>query len=207
MTRRRLVPALAAAVLLLSACSGEDGSFVAAPGPAQIDVDTPALREAKADAGIEECRPGDASAGPVEGGLPALELPCFGGGPAVDLSTLRGPLVLNAWFATCAPCKRELPVLQDFYTRHGDEVDVLGVDFADPITEGAMELLVDSGVTYPQVADTQGELQVDPVVRAVAFPTTVLVGADGVVEAVLPVEIRSVEQLEDLVAEHLGVEL
>lgn len=205
MTRRRIAPVLAAAALVLSACSGEDGSFVPAPGPAQIDVDTPSLRETKAEAGIEDCRPGDGE--PVEGGLPELELACFGGGPAVDLSSLRGPLVLNAWFATCAPCKRELPVLQDFYEQHGDRVDVLGVDFADPITEGAMELLVDSGVTYPQVADTEGELGLDPVVRAVAFPTTVLVGADGVVEAVLPVEIRSVEQLEDLVAQHLGVEL
>ena len=205
MTRRRIAPVLAAVALMLSACSGEDGSFVAAPGPAQIDVDTPALREAKAEAGIEDCRPGDGE--PVEGGLPELELACFGGGPAVDLSSLRGPLVLNAWFATCAPCKRELPVLQDFYAQHGDRVDVLGVDFADPITEGAMELLVESGVTYPQVADTEGELGLDPVVRAVAFPTTVLVGADGAVEAVLPMEIRSVEQLEDLVAEHLGLAL
>ncbi len=205
MTRRRTAPVLAAVALMLSACSGEDGSFVAAPGPAQIDVDTPALREAKAEAGIEDCRPGDGE--PVEGGLPELELACFGGGPAVDLSSLRGPLVLNAWFATCAPCKRELPVLQDFYAQHGDRVDVLGVDFADPITEGAMELLVESGVTYPQVADTEGELGLDPVVRAVAFPTTVLVGADGAVEAVLPMEIRSVEQLEDLVAEHLGLAL
>ena len=205
MTRRRIAPVLAAAALVLSACSGEDGSFVPAPGPAQIDVDTSSLREAKAEAGIEDCRPGDGE--PVEGGLPELELACFGGGPAVDLSSLRGPLVLNAWFATCAPCKRELPVLQDFYEQHGERVDVLGVDFADPITEGAMELLVDSGVTYPQVADTEGELGLDPVVRAVAFPTTVLVGADGEVEAVLPVEIRSVDQLEDLVAQHLGVEL
>ncbi len=205
MTRRRTAPVLAAVALVLSACSGEDGSLVSAPGPAQIDVDTPALREAKAEAGIEECRPGEGE--PVEGGLPELELACFGGGPAVDLSSLRGPLVLNAWFATCAPCKRELPVLQDFHEQHGDRVEVLGVDFADPITEGAMELLVDSGVTYPQVADTEGALGVDPTVRAVAFPTTVLVGADGAVEAVLPVEIRSVEQLEDLVAEHLGVEL
>ncbi|MBM7507918.1 thiol-disulfide isomerase/thioredoxin [Nocardioides salarius] len=205
MTRRRTAPVLAAVALVLSACSGEDGSFVAAPGPAQIDVDTPALREAKAEAGIEDCRPGDGA--PVEGGLPELELACFGGGPAVDLATLRGPLVLNAWFATCAPCKRELPVLQDFYAQHGDRVDVLGVDFADPITEGAMELLVESGVTYPQVADTEGELGLDPVVRAVAFPTTVLVGADGAVEAVLPMEIRSVAQLEGLVAEHLGLVL
>ncbi|ANH37982.1 Sporulation thiol-disulfide oxidoreductase A precursor [Nocardioides dokdonensis FR1436] len=205
MTRRPLAIVLATAALVLGACGGGDGSFVPAPGPARIDVETPALRDMKAEAGIEDCRPGTGA--PVEGGLPELELACFGGGPGVDLSALRGPLVLNAWFATCAPCKRELPVLQDFYEQHGDEVDVLGVDYADPITEGAMQLLTRSGVTYPQVADTQGDLSVDPVVRAVAFPTTVLVGADGTVEAVLPMEIRSVEQLEDLVAEHLGVRL
>ncbi|WP_341228708.1 TlpA disulfide reductase family protein [Nocardioides salarius] len=205
MSRGLLPPLVLAVALVLGACSGEDSSIVPSPGPARIDVDTPTLREAKAEAGIEECRPGRGE--PVDGGLPALALPCFGGGEDVELSGLRGPLVLNAWFATCGPCKRELPVLQEFYEQHGDRVDVLGVDFSDSIPEGAMQLLVDSGVTYPQVADTQGDLAVDPAVRLAAFPTTVLVGEDGVVEAVLPMEIRSVEQLEDLVAEHLGLAL
>ena len=48
-------------------------------------VDTPQLRRMKASAGVEPCRPGAAT----DGALPAVSLPCLGGGEAVDLSTLR----------------------------------------------------------------------------------------------------------------------
>ena len=40
-----------------------------------------------------------------DGGLPARSLPCLGGGRRVDLSTLKGPLVINFWNAACAPCR------------------------------------------------------------------------------------------------------
>lgn len=200
----RLRPALAAlaAAVLLAGCSGGESPIV--PDPPRIDVDTQELREAKAEAGIEDCVPGDAE--PVEGGLPEIVLPCFGGGPDVDLSTLRGPLVLNIWASWCGACRREMPVLEAFYAEHGDRVPVLGVDFQDPTTGVAMEQLAQRGVTYPSVADTGGELAVSSV-RITAVPTTVLVAEDGTVVKVLPLELESVEELEDLVAEHLGVQL
>ncbi len=200
----RLRPALAAlaAGVLLAGCSGGESPIV--PDPPRIDVDTQELREAKAEAGIEDCVPGDAE--PVEGGLPEIVLPCFGGGPDVDLSTLRGPLVVNLWASWCGPCRRELPVLQDFYDQHGEQVPVLGVDFQDPATGLAMELLAERGVTYPSVADTGGELAATAL-RITAMPTTVLVAEDGTVAQVLPLELETVEELEELVAEHLGVTL
>lgn len=200
----RLRPALAAlaAAVLLAGCSGGESPIV--PDPPRIDVDTQELRDAKAAAGIEDCVPGDAE--PVEGGLPEIVLPCFGGGPDVDLSTLRGPLVLNVWASWCGACRREMPVLEAFYAEHGDRVPVLGVDFQDPTTGVAMEQLAQREVTYPSVADTGGELAVSSV-RITAVPTTVLVAEDGTVAKVLPLELESVEELEDLVAEHLGVQL
>lgn len=202
--RARLRPALAAlaAAVLLAGCSGGESPIV--PDPPRIDVDTQELREAKAAAGIEDCVPGEAE--PVEGGLPEIVLPCFGGGPDVDLSTLRGPLVLNLWASWCGPCRRELPVLQEFHDQHGEQVPVLGVDFQDPATGLAMELLAERGVTYPSVADTGGELAATAL-RITAMPTTVLVAEDGTVAKVLPLELETVEELEDLVAEHLGVQL
>lgn len=202
--RARLRPALAAlaAAVLLAGCSGGESPIV--PDPPRIDVDTQELREAKAAAGIEDCVPGEAE--PVEGGLPETVLPCFGGGPDVDLSTVRGPLVLNLWASWCGPCRRELPVLQEFHDQHGEQVPVLGVDFQDPATGLAMELLAERGVTYPSVADTGGELAATAL-RITAMPTTVLVAEDGTVAKVLPLELETVEELEDLVAEHLGVQL
>ena len=85
--RHAFLAALAAAVLVLTGCDGA----VPEPGESKVDVDTPALRDLKAETAVEECAPGDADAG----GLPELTLPCLGGGPDVDLSTLQGPMVVN----------------------------------------------------------------------------------------------------------------
>ena len=143
---------------------------------------------------------------PVEGGLPAVTLPCLGGGPAVALSALRGPLVVNVWASWCGPCREEMPVLQEFHATHGNEVPVLGVDFQDPNTGLAIEQLAERGVTYPSVADTEAVLKAEPL-RATALPLTALVDEDGVVVRVLPMELESVGELEALVREHLGVDL
>ena len=92
---------VAVAVLALTtACDPDD---VPVPDESNVDFDTPALREAKQAAGVADCAPGDAK--PVDGGLPAITLPCLGGGPDVDLSTLRGPLVVSLWAQSCGPCR------------------------------------------------------------------------------------------------------
>ncbi|TIC83321.1 TlpA disulfide reductase family protein [Nocardioides sp. GY 10127] len=213
--RAALAAGCAAVVLALTGCApdasttatgGEDAAEQAVGGGDKIDVDTPALERLKAAAGIADC-PTATGDGAVDGGLPDLTLPCLGGGADVDLADLRGPLVLNAWYSSCAPCRKELPVLAEFDAEHGDEVTMLGVDYADPQTTAALQLLRDSGVTYPSVADTDGAIVTDETMRIVGFPTTVLVAADGTVAYVHAGEITSVAQLEKLVEQYLGVDL
>ena len=199
----RLVVALVAALLVLTGCTG-DAPFPG-PGPAKIDVDTPELRETKADAGIEPCRPGDGA--PVSGGLPEVTLPCFGGGKAVDLSSLRGPMVVNLWASYCGPCRTEMPVLQQFHEQHGERVPLIGIDYQDAQVEGAMELARDSGVTYPLLADPQGELQgAEPFPGNLALPIFAFVDDRGDA-TVVAAGIESLEELTEMVDEHLGIEL
>jgi thiol-disulfide isomerase/thioredoxin len=205
--RRAFPTALAAVVLLLAGCDADQATdFAPGPGPAKIDVDTPELRTMKQDAGIEDCAPG--KAGTADGGLPAVTLPCFGGGPDVDLSSLRGPMVVNLWAAWCGPCRKEMPILQSFHEEYGDSVAVLGIDYGDPQSVAAMELATKSGVTYPLLADPQSQLdRAAPFPGLVGLPFLALVDGDGRVVHQEFVALKSQQQLVDLVNDNLGTNL
>ncbi|WP_416955167.1 TlpA family protein disulfide reductase [Nocardioides sp. T5] len=175
--------------------------------PPDVDVDTPALREVKARIGMEDCRPGSGEA--VEGGLPEVTLPCLGGGPDVDLSSLRGPVVINLWQAQCEPCRQEMPALEEFHQQYGDRVPVLGIDFNDVHPDGALALAEETGATYPSIADPGGELMVEDAfaVARRGLPAFVFVDEDGVVVAQDSGGVDSVAEIKAKVAEHLGITL
>ncbi|MGN6252187.1 MAG: TlpA family protein disulfide reductase [Marmoricola sp.] len=180
-------------LLALSGCS----TTPAEPGAPHVDVDTPALRALKKEAGIEPCPA--TSADPAQGGLPDVSLPCLGGGTAVDPARLRGPMVVNLFAQWCHPCRKELPYYQAFSRKHAGHVAVLGVDWQDFQPDLALRLAQQAGVTYPLVADPAERI------RAVgnALPQLVLLDAGGRVVHQEAVQIKSEQQLEDLVGKYL----
>ena len=197
-----LVACVAVGALAWSSMS--DGIVVRPP---DVDVDTPALRAAKAAMGMEDCTPGTGAA--VEGGLPEVTLPCLGGGPDVDLSSLRGPMVINLWQAGCVPCEKEMPVLEEFHQQYADQVALVGVDFNDVRPGSALELAARTGATYPSIADPGGDLMTEDAfaIGRRGLPAFVFVDADGVVVGQDSGGVDSLAEVEDLVAEHLGITL
>lgn len=200
---RKLLLAAALAVTL-TACSSDGGIVVRPP---DVEVDTPALREVKARIGMEDCAPGDGE--PVEGGLPEVTLPCLGGGPDVDLSALRGPVVINLWQSNCVPCRKEMPALEEFHQQYADRVAVLGVDFNDVHPAAALALAEETGATYPSIADPGGDLMVEEAfaIGRRGLPAFVFVDADGRVVGQDSGGVESVAEVKTLVAEQLGIEL
>ena len=197
--------ALLAAGLLLTGCGGAATPGLV-PGQAQVDVDTPELRQMKQAAGVEACAPGDGD--PVDGGLPELTLPCLGGGRDVDLSSLRGPMVVNLWASWCGPCRHEMPILQSFHEKYGDQVQLIGIDYQDVQTDAAMDLVRQTGATYPLLADPQSELSgAAPFPALRGLPFLALVDADGRVAHQEFTIVESRQQLVDLVNRHLGTSL
>ncbi|GAA1943137.1 TlpA disulfide reductase family protein [Nocardioides hwasunensis] len=196
------------AVLLavsLSACSSDGGGIDVRPP--DVKVDTPALREVKARIGMADCEPGTGER--VEGGLPDLTLPCLGGGPDVDLSSLRGPLVINLWQANCGPCEKEMPVLEQLHQQYADQVGVLGVDFNDVQPARAMALAERTGATYPSIADPGGELMAEEAfaIGRRGMPAFVFVDAAGRVTGQSSGGVDSLAEVKELVSEHLGITL
>ncbi len=193
-------------LVLAAGCGGTDGTGATVPaaddgtaaGPGATAAATPAYR-------LPPC-PALPRRAPVPGGLPALELPCLGAGPAVRLSDLRGePTVLSVWAAWCTNCDREMPLFADAVRRADDRVRFFGVHYKAPAAFGRRSA-ADFGVPFPSVHDDDGDRTV-LALKAGAPPQTLFYAADGTLAGRHPGEIRSVDELDALVQRYLGVAL
>lgn len=189
-----------AAVVSLAGCAGDSALPEAPDLSSKVDVDTPELRAAKREAGVEPCPATDEPGSE----LPDLTLSCLGGGREVTLSELSGPAVVPLWASWCGPCRDELPLFQQLREEAGDRIDVVGVNWQDVRPGAALALLEETGAVFPQLADPGGELADH--YRLTGLPAVLLVDDTGAVTFKL-MRIDSYDQLVGLVADHTGVRL
>lgn len=202
------IATIALICLALTACSSgtaatdDNGSGSQSADFSSAKVDTPELRAQKAAAGIADCPvlTGTDSAH----GLPAVTLPCLGGGPDVDLADVRGPALVNLWATYCAPCRSEAPILQQAHTDLGDRLDVLGVDYQEPQPGKAIAFADELGLTFPMVSDPNAELKQD--LRVPGLPMTLLIDDQGEVVFTKAGAIDDAAELADLLNKHLGID-
>jgi len=91
----------------------------------------------------------------------------------------RKVVILNFFATWCGPCKAEMPELIRFAEKHkNDPLVIIGIDASEPEST-VQDFVRDQGVNYPIAIDT-GRLQKAFGVRS--YPTTVLIGADGMVQ-------------------------
>ena len=189
MTRLLVVAVLAA---LLAGCSGAP-DHPAPPTPA-ADFDTV----------LDPCP--DQSDEPATGPrtLPAVTLDCLGGGE-LDLGRAPGvPTVVNLWASWCTPCRQELPVIQAFADAAAGRVQVVGVISKDGVPQ-ADSFAGDAGVSFPGAFDGEGRLMAE--LGLPGLPATYFLDADGALVHTETGPVDSLDELEGLVAEHLGVRL
>lgn len=124
---------------------------------------------------------------------PALALDV--GGPAPDftlksrsgenikLSEQRGDVVMiNFWASWCAPCRQEMPLLEELHDRYADlGFTLLGVNVEED-SSAALDLLKEIPVTFPILFDSRND--VSKLYNVVAMPTTVILDRDGTVRYV-----------------------
>jgi peroxiredoxin len=107
--------------------------------------------------------------------------------PTVDVETLAGdtfstgdllgkPLIINFWYSTCAPCKKELPAFAAAHAKYGDQVRFVGVDTLPP-SDNEENFARDKGVKYELLYDTDGELTT--AVGIANSPQTLFIDAHG----------------------------
>jgi peroxiredoxin len=118
-----------------------------------------------------------AAADTVKGVAPDFTLKSASG-ENLRLSDLRGEVVMiNFWASWCGPCRQEMPLLDELYTRYKPlGFTILGVNVEEDSGK-ARELLENLPVTFPVVFDNQSK--VSKLYEVVAMPSTVLVDRGG----------------------------
>jgi peroxiredoxin len=131
--------------------------------------------------------------------LPAIKLQNVDGQEISTQSLLGAPLVINVWYSTCEPCRRELPALANADTQYRDQVRFVGVNIKDSATV-AKEFASQYGVEFELLLDKNG-LFISQLGIATA-PVTLAIDQQGVIVSQKAGEI-SASELDKLVKELL----
>ena len=114
---------------------------------------------------------------------PDFTLPVLGQkDKTVTLSDFKGKkAVVLAFFATwCGPCRKNMPLLDEFYEKHKADVEVMAIDMEKEI-DMLEEYFKDekNAVSFNILLDPEAKLKVDYPIQFI--PYMVIIGKDGVV--------------------------
>lgn len=121
-------------------------------------------------------------------------------GAAVTITPTGKPMVVNFWFSTCEPCKREMPALTAAAEAYGASVNFVGINPNDT-TESASAFLTKYGIKYANYLDDGDQLAA---VGVTTMPTTFFVNADGYIVKTRAGEITT-KDIDDILQNNLGV--
>lgn len=99
-------------------------------------------------------------------------------GKSVKLSDLQGKkVILNFWATWCPPCKAEMPEMQKYHEKIGDDAVILAVNI-DPQLK-VQEFIDDMGITFTIPLDTDDT--VNTMYQVISIPTTYFIDTKGII--------------------------
>ncbi len=110
------------------------------------------------------------------------------------------PVVVNLWAQNCAPCIKEMPLLEQT-SQANPGIAFLGVDTQDQLAK-AKVMARRTGITYPWVQDPTGDFFVGA--KASALPTTFIIQPSGEIVGSKTGAFKSQAELQQWLGEHLA---
>lgn len=132
--------------------------------------------------------------------FPFTEVIDLATGDATTLATNGTPMVINFWFSTCEPCKREMPALTNAAQLYAGAVNFAGINPNDTRTS-ASAFLEKYKVDFPNYLDDGDQLAGAGVVN---MPTTMFVNGEGKIVATHAGEI-TLADIEKKISEYFGI--
>ena len=109
------------------------------------------------------------------------------------------PTIINIWYSTCEPCRREMPVLAASAEKYQKEVRFIGINIKDT-AEVTTQFAEKYGVKFKMMLDTNGRfISASKISTA---PVTLAINAEGIIINQFAGEI-SASKLEAIVKELL----
>ena len=140
----------------------------------------------------------------VESSKQAVNLDCLDEGSVIDLSRVKGPVLVNVWGSWCGPCKDEMPIFVDFYSKHSESVGLIGISVEEADIQNARDFVQAYGMTWPNLYDADGATRAT---LGMGVPITLFIDENGEIVYRKIGVVTTIEGLENETRKYLGVDL
>jgi len=124
-------------------------------------------------------------------------------GQPLDILDLHNqePLIINFWATWCAPCRKEMPLLNNYYlTRNSDQANVLGIAIDD--MDQVNSFIAELGINFPVLVGQSEAYELMQTLgnTILTLPYTILVNSEGRIIWSKSTEIKreDLEQIQQL---------
>jgi thiol-disulfide isomerase/thioredoxin len=140
----------------------------------------------------------------IETGSDAAPLKCLDDKSTVNIGEIKGPALVNVWGSWCGPCKDEMPIFVDFYSKYKEKVSLIGISVEESDVQNARDFVKLYGMSWPNLNDPDGSTRGT---LGMGVPITLFIDAQGRVVFRKIGVVTTIEELERDTQKYLGVQL
>jgi cytochrome c biogenesis protein CcmG/thiol:disulfide interchange protein DsbE len=134
----------------------------------------------------------------------SVSLECLDGNSTVNIGQIKGPALVNVWGSWCGPCKEEMPIFVDFYSKYREQVSLIGISVEEADAQNARDFVKLYGMSWPNLNDPDGSTRAT---LGMGVPITLFIDAQGKVAYRKIGVVTTIKELESDTEKYLGVQL